>query len=353
MRALVYDQYLNALGGGERYALAFAQAIASSSEVEVAGPVVPDDADMRRLGLSSPTPLRRIGIREFRRASRDYDLTFQVSNYRPLPSRAARSIVLVQFPHGPFYWKRPIRYRPRRWRADEVYVTYSEFSRSWCETRWGVDATVIAPPVELGSVDLALTAKRRRILSVGRFFKGRHDKRFDVLVDAFAGLPEEIRNRWELVLAGGTRDRSAQAVLDGLTARSRGLAVRLVTDPRGQDLGELFSTSTLYWQATGFERPARHPEGAEHFGIALVEAMSHGCVPLAYRDGGAPEILEPVGPGALWGTIDELRDLTVAAIEDELWREQRAEAGVAVAARYSYAAFESLVYDLMRARFGI
>lgn len=353
MRALVYDQYLNALGGGERYALAFAHALVTHFEVQVAAPVVPDEADMRRLGLSSPTPVRRIGIREFSQASRDYDLTFQVSNYRPLASRAARSIVLVQFPHGPFYWKRPIRYRPRRWRADEVYVTYSEFCRSWCETRWGVDAAVIAPPIEIGSGDVASSAKQPRILAVGRFFKGRHDKRFDVLVDAFAGLPEEIRTSWELVLAGGTRDRSAQSVLDGLTAKSRGLAVRLVTDAPGQDLRELFSTSTLYWQATGFERPARHPERAEHFGMALVEAMSHRCVPLAYRDGGAPEILEAVGPGGLWETVDELRHLTVAAIEDERWREQRAEAGVAVAARYSYAAFESLVSDLMRARFGI
>ena len=350
---MVYNPYMSALGGGERYAMAFARALTSRFQVDVACPTVPEEQDLERLGIESGGPIRRLGLREFTPASRDYDLTFQISNYRPMDSRAQRSLVLVQFPHGPFHWKHPIRFRPRPWRRDEVYITYSEFCRSWCGPRWGVEAMVVPPPVELGPGVLEAGTKQPVILAVGRFFRGRHDKRFDVLVGAYAGLPADVREKWGLVLVGGTRDRNADEVLRDLRARSRGLNVRLVTDARRTELRGLFRGATLFWQATGFGRPPDRPEFAEHFGIAMVEAMSYGCLPLAYRDGGAPEILRPLGDGCLWASVEELRRLSLEAIEDESSRGRRAAAVAEAAVPYSYAAFETRVADLLKERFGL
>lgn len=352
MRALVFNQYMNALGGGERYAFAFADALRASFDVDVAGPVVPDPADLARLGFSVPAPIREMSIRDFPAASRSYDLTFQLANHRPLASRAPRSVVMVQFPYPPFHWKHPVRYRPRRWRSDEVYITNSEFSRSWCGPRWGVDAEVISPPVELGPGRAAVGDKQPRILAVGRFFRGHHDKRFDVLVRAYAGLPAGLRDTWELVLAGGTRERSARAVVDDLRAMSRGLNVRLVTDAGRAELLDLYRESALFWQATGWERSPRHPERAEHFGIALVEAMSHGCVPLVYADGGAPEILARLDYG-LWRSLDDLRRLSAQLVDDDQTRAELAGRAADAAAGYSYAAFDQRVVDLLRRRFGV
>jgi glycosyltransferase involved in cell wall biosynthesis len=350
MRALVFNPYMNALGGGERYALAFAQALMPHFEVDVAGPFVPDRNELLRLGLVVPKPLQRLEIRRFTEESRKYDLTVQVSNYWPLFSRAGFSAVVVQFPHGPFNWRHPLRHRHGRRMRDEAFVTYSEFSRSWCGPRWGVDATVVPPPVELDTEGAVRPQKLPRILAVGRFFRGGHTKRFDALVEAFRSLPDDIRSQWELVLVGGTRERSSAQVVQELKSASRGLNVRVLTDASREELRELYRGSSLYWQATGYGRPPNRPERAEHFGIALVEAMSYGCVPLAYRDGGAPEITEPIGASCLWTTLDELGRATADLLSDDPAREERARLAVRAAQRFSYEAFETRVSEFVRSR---
>jgi glycosyltransferase involved in cell wall biosynthesis len=53
-----------------------------------------------------------------------------------------------------------------------------------------------------------------------------------------------------------------------------------------------------------------HPESAEHFGIAIVEAMSAGIIPLAFNAGGPREILARC-PELLFNSLDELREKTV------------------------------------------
>jgi glycosyltransferase involved in cell wall biosynthesis len=48
----------------------------------------------------------------------------------------------------------------------------------------------------------------------------------------------------------------------------------------------------------------------EHFGIATVEAMGRGCVPIAVDLGGQREIVRHGVTGFLWSTEDELLGLT-------------------------------------------
>ena len=55
---------------------------------------------------------------------------------------------------------------------------------------------------------------------------------------------------------------------------------------------------------------------AEHFGIALVEAMAAGCVCFAYARGGHLEIIEHGVSGFLWKTERELSRL-LTALSDE------------------------------------
>jgi glycosyltransferase involved in cell wall biosynthesis len=54
----------------------------------------------------------------------------------------------------------------------------------------------------------------------------------------------------------------------------------------------------------------------EHFGLAIVEAMAAGCVPLAFRGGGPTEIIRHGETGFLYRGWDQLARLTVAAARD-------------------------------------
>ncbi|MBV9407785.1 MAG: glycosyltransferase, partial [Candidatus Eremiobacteraeota bacterium] len=79
---------------------------------------------------------------------------------------------------------------------------------------------------------------------------------------------------------------------------------------------DLYATSTCYWHATGFgQNETLYPERMEHFGIAVVEAMSAGAIPLVYAAGGPADIVDDGENGAHWHNADELVQKTLEIIE--------------------------------------
>jgi glycosyltransferase involved in cell wall biosynthesis len=162
-------------------------------------------------------------------------------------------------------------------------------------------------------------AKENLILSVGRFVGRPSDawnsKRQDALIAAFSQLPLHLRRSWRLVLAGAAaRSPAMDEYLDKLRQQAAGLNVSIETDVTPERLSSLQSRARLFWHAAGFERPRSLPEGAEHFGVATVEAMSHRAIPLVYADGGQLEIVSPQF-GRLWTSIPDLVDKSVTLME--------------------------------------
>ena len=91
-------------------------------------------------------------------------------------------------------------------------------------------------------------------------------------------------------------------------------------------LKALYEQAKLFWHATGYGHDDRaHPELQEHFGIATVEAMAAGCVPVVISRGGLPEIVQHGVNGFLWNTLDELKDYTLLLVRDEQLRAQMSE----------------------------
>ena len=82
-----------------------------------------------------------------------------------------------------------------------------------------------------------------------------------------------------------------------------------------------FERARIFWHATGLNDDTdAHPELAEHFGIATVEAMAAGCVPVVIDKGGQREIVEHGRTGFLWTTVDEMKACTLRLIADDgLW----------------------------------
>ena len=157
---------------------------------------------------------------------------------------------------------------------------------------------------------MASVDRKPWIVSVGRFFRGGHEKRQDVLIDAFRALDVD---GWELHLVGTADDES---LLAPLRKRAAGLRVEFHVDLPRDDVLELYAQSSLYWHATGFGvDPERHPERLEHFGISTVEAMMYGVVPLVVPAGGQSEIVTDGVNGRHWTTIPELVAATRSLID--------------------------------------
>jgi glycosyltransferase involved in cell wall biosynthesis len=235
----------------------------------------------------------------------------------------------------------------------DLFLCNSGFTQEHIARRLGVEAVVLSPPVDPPPPPVPAPERRRRILSVGRFFHGAHDKRQDVLIRAFAELRTLLEDPegWELHLAGGADERaSTRRRLDDLHSLARGLPVHFHVNASAAELGELYATSELYWHAAGYRvRADRHPERAEHFGIATAEAMAHGAVPLVVPVGGQAELVSDGVNGRHWLTTPELVQRAQELIEDPPAVEVLRKAARADARRYGKDRFLAEVRRLVLA----
>ena len=352
MRIGLYDPHHATHGGGERYFLTILEEAlgVQGAEVILLAPEEPDPAGWRRLDIevdAGAFTWVQAMDREVSEASRGLDLLVAMVNDVPPLSHARRSVAMVQFPHRSHMGARGgvlralgVGRAPAALASYELFLCNSEFTRQHIRARLGVDAVIVAPPVDMPSS--ASGEREPLILSVGRFFSDWHSKNQHVLVEAFAELGAP---GWSLVLAGGADDR---AYVERVQRAAEGLPVELRLDVPRDELLDLQSRAALFWHAAGYGQDARrHPERLEHFGIATVEAMAHGAVPLVYPAGGSAELVDDGRTGRWWRTPAELAERTRELIADEPERARLAAAARVEAERYSTDRFRAAIHELV------
>ena len=351
MRIGIHNPYLGALGGGDKYVFTILeQALREGDEAVVFAPPQPPPERWREVGVDVDAGAFELAAPDralVTERSRELDLLVTLTTGVPVLNHAARGVAVVQFPFVAH--ERPAR-RARaavlrfagRARAPDAlasygrYVCYSRFARDWTARRLGVEARVIAPPIDPPGPP---AAKAAQILSVGRFFRGAHDKRHDIAIKAFGQLRSQdpAATDWELHVVG-TADAGAAArrLLADLRSLAAGLPVTFHVNAPRTELADLYASGAMLWHAAGYGvRPDRHPERLEHFGIVVAEAMANGAVPLVVGLGGPAEIVDDGRTGCHWRTVDEL----VAATRELIRRPERAEA-MRVAGREHATRFE-------------
>lgn len=376
MRVAVYNLYWATLGGGEQVAAAIAEhLVATGHEVMLLGPdEVDHDIVERRLGrnLSGCTWTRVTDDLEASAASENVDLFINCTYLSSAIPRSPLSLYYVHFPGVPPSRRQRfvasgaalghrvldsvgrlpgpvvgVRDGLARRRRDVTWVgRYSQiaansaFTAHWVERLWGVRADIlfppVAPPVDPGGGGPS-------VLSIGRFFDRSfgHCKKQDVLVDAWSeweasgGPPDE----WRLRLLGGADAGSREYVLD-LRRRTLGSRVSVEVNVERHVITDALATSAIFWHAGGYgEDPDRHPDRFEHFGIAVVEAMAAGCVPLVYGAAGPAEIVSDGVDGFHWNSITELVSSTRRLIDDPDMLARMSAAAVTRAGEFSFVAF--------------
>ncbi len=219
----------------------------------------------------------------------------------------------------------------------DAVVSNSEFTRRWVQRYWGTDSTVVYPPVTMQ----ARGDKEKIILAVGRFFAAEagHSKKQLEMVEAFRRLVDRGLEGWTLHLVGGCSDVD-RPYLEQVQAAAEGLPIELHVDAPGDELRALYGKASIYWQATGLgEDPERDPDRLEHFGIATVEAMSAGAVPVVIGLAGQIEIVQPGVSGFHFATLDELVERTEAVVADDELRATLSQAAESRARDFSVEAF--------------
>ena len=147
------------------------------------------------------------------------------------------------------------------------------------------------------------------ILSVGyiSLVKGQ-----DLLAEAFARIAPKFP-QWKLVLVGHTSEEAALSKIREIIHREK-LEGRISIFANRDDIASLIKSAAI------FALPSLH----EGLGLALQEALFHGCACVGSRSGGIPELIEDGCNGLLVrpGNIEELAIALERLIRDEALRRE-------------------------------
>lgn len=326
-KALIFSPYLDSIGGGEVYTMHFAKGLEMHDyKVELAWH---DERTLKTihqlLGIKLETlTINQQAYRHFRQRqmpwqqyqfTKQYDLIFFLSDGSVPLMFASKNIIHFQIPfsHMDNGWLTKLKLR------NQKLVTNSIFTQSVIDSRLQTKSQVLYPPV-----DLKKSGKKQKIiLSVGRFTDRKdsknnntHNKRQDVMIEAFKSLHDQGYKDWKLILAGN--DYDGQKLVPRLQKLAKNYPIEIQTNISFTQLNKLYASSSIYWHAAGFGiHESKYPERVEHFGISTVEAMSAGCVPVVIRRGGQREIVKHNRSGYLFNTKQQLVSYTQSLIDDK------------------------------------
>ena len=366
------------IGGSEISVAVLAEALASRHQVEIVHHK--SCMDQERLGEISDTDLSAVRMRHVRgepysfgsthdpwrrykeaRAwnadlSEPYDLFINFTHGFPPFCHARRGALVVQFP----FHERP-RSHSRRDRLKTLYhewewrrrmgtyrmkAAISRFSQVWAKRRWGIDCEIIYPPSD---TSFQPGDKKNVILSVGRFTTTGHSKKQLEMVAAFDELRKSAPCDWDYFSVGGLSDAPEDmAYFQSVSRRALDCQAHAVANADRNRLKRLYEQAKIFWHAAGYGEDGERPELSEHFGIATVEAMSAGCVPIVINKGGQPEIVEHGESGFVWDELAELREYTQLVMRDEALRVRMAESARARAALFSREKFVSRFFSMIQ-----
>lgn len=202
-----------------------------------------------------------------------------------------------------------------RMRGYRTVIGNSKFTSSWIEKRWKRAAEVIYPPVAVTATSLP---KENTIVSLGRFIV-TDGKNHALQLETFRKFVSMNGRDWRLCLIGFCTDLPQdRAYLDKLKALAADLPVSFVVNASRDTVWRHLEAAKLYWHATALSGESDiSPERMEHFGIATVEAMGVGCVPLVPMSGGQPEIVEHGVSGFLCKDAESLLQHTNCVASSE------------------------------------
>lgn len=355
IRVAIHNNYLATFGGGEKNTYDIASCLAAlGCEVDVLTfeDRPPSIAEVEAFygaghgGFSieslSPAPPDQ--------AARDAVLTKRLESYSVFINHCASSSFTNPCPIGIYLVMFPFQPAGPYLRSYQHFLCISRYTEFYTRLRWGADLST--PLLYPCAADLTASDEgpRSEVLAIGRFNWAGHQKNQDLLVDAFEDILDLLPRGWVLTLLGKVNASTENlGHLDRLKRRCRRLPVRFELDASEKAKQAALGRAAVFWHGTGLGRTEPGEAASmEHFGIAVVEAMSAGAVPLCYDRGGPREIVRNGESGFLVRDVGELGMYTTLLAAHPRLRERMSASAQERAAAFSRQAFDEQLTGFFR-----
>lgn len=358
MKAAVYSPYLDTLGGGEKYMMTIAEILSQNNfDVDIlldqnlssigANYLKTEltkrfDLDLTKthfikapVGKGSSFLLRLFFLKK-------YDVLFCLTDGSIFLPTSKKNILHIQSPlvgqPAKSIWG---KIKLKVW---NLIIYNSQFTKESSQDNWSLASQVIYPPIDTKKIKPL--KKKNYILSVGRFFGYLKDKKYEVIIKTFIDLykSKEIKG-WSLHLAGAASEGD-NPYLDELNSLASGYPIKFYPNLGFSSLIKLYGEASIYWHAAGYRED--DPTKMEHFGIATVEAMAAGCVPVVIKKGGQVEIVEDKVSGYLWNSLEDLKVYTFKLINEDGLRDRMIKQVIKRAKYFSKENFESKIIKITK-----
>ena len=302
--AVVYTPYNLTLGGGERYIFSLLHVLGTEFNYF---PVILTDCPYSKLRVlqlcTELNLLFDLEVTTIAEYEKEYtpSLFFALGNHAvpPLMGIGKRNFFICQFP----FPMENETYEPKHdWNYEGVIV-YSQFVKDNLQKSpiaLKTQISVLTPYIRLVDNNYVqklsdrndIKKKNIEIITVGRFFAGGHNKQHGLLIEWFKELFSTNSNLILHIVGTTMPDIVHMNYLQELKKQASGYPIHFHVNLSDIELYGLYESSFLYWHATGYGvNEVINPEKLEHFGISVLEAMSHNCIPVVYGKGGPPLVL--------------------------------------------------------------
>ncbi len=203
------------------------------------------------------------------------------------PENLKKFIEMYRFPnlYGSFY------------RVVDIHMTNSNYTAKALHKHFGIESNVVYPAVDWDYFSDEIDVKEEReniIVSVGRFVP---QKRHDVLIELFAKKIKPVVKDAKLLIVG-IKDARYEDYYEKLIEMVNEVPDIEIVDRAlsPKEMRELYRKAKIYV----------HMRIGEHFGMAPVEAMSQGAIPILPRKSGLAELITQGRNGFTFESDDEV-----------------------------------------------
>ncbi len=348
MKILLYDWCLHIIGGGQKVNCRIAEHLSKKHNVDILTlfPIAKKELekiysiDFSRIGRIipmyknkkiNPSLLFLICFKKVSKIAKKYDLFINADAHETVKPTAKHNLMYCHF-------FKPLKYRPTHGfldyikmkalylfritlknyskRYDTIYCN-SEFTKEWLKKLWKVDAQVINPFVEIPKKEKK--NKKNLIISTGRL---NPDKNYEFVIDCFKKIYDEGIKNYKCIIGAATNKESMHYYQE-LKKRIGNYPIEIKTDLTNKELNRLYEKSKLFLMAKGMNVDEnKYPTLLENFGMAPVEAMANGCIPIVINKAGYKETIEHEKNGFLFNSKEEAIQKLKLLIKNEKLRKK-------------------------------